>query len=1267
MDSIKATTSKLNIVSSNVRGLRNKNKCQALLNALIENEIHICLLQETYFTDNTNDLVGNLYDDKFTCISSYGTNHSRGVTILIKKMNDLKIVNHRCDNEGRLILLNLSILDELYTVVNIYAPNNEKQRTELFSKVEKWLSKYADSKENCFVAGDFNLTPNPILDRKNGNDNYMDKSRQRFNKLCKSFELCDLWRIKNPQKIEFTCRVQSRIDLMLCTNTLYKRLNNVNIAHPYVYSDHQLLIAKFNVIQHARGPGYWKLNCSILNDDVYVTEMKSMLRRLKSENKMKMSSQKLWEMCKIKIKEFTIMYCKKKNYVEKSEVKKIEKDLKEVEQRLHTNWSKNIEIQKKSLLNSLESHYLKKARAAQIRSRVQWIEEGEKNTQFFLNLEKYHQTHNTIKSLKVGDKQIVDQENIIQEVVRFYTGLYSSQNVSERLMSEYLQDTNVEYTLSESEKMTCEGLLTITECTETINKMKKNKSPGKDGLPVEFYLTFWEEIKYMVVNALNDAYQKGEMSSSQKRAIITLLYKKDDPELLKNWRPISLLNTDYKVAAFVIANRLQGVLSKVICKDQTGYVRGRFIGSNIRLIEDIFEYTEKNKLQGAALFCDYEKAFDTVEIPFVIQVLQKFNFGTGFQNWIKTFYCNVDACIKCNNWISSPLKVKRGIRQGCPISALLFILVVEIMATNIRANKNIKGIKLPGRVNTEAKISQLADDTTLFLRDSASVVTALEEIARFGKVAGLTLNVKKTVGIWLGTLKDCKVTIGGITWTSDMVKALGVYFGHDVKKKIQTNWEDKISQVEKCLKVWDKRNLTLIGRIMIVKMLAVSKFTFLSSVIECTESYVKAINKMLFSFIWNGKRDKVKRDTMIGGKLEGGLKMVDYRLKDKALKVTMLKRILEPGDERWKIIPLHYFNKTGQNSLLFNANRLPDECINGEMDMPIFYKQLLMSLNSCKHKAKSPPCTATSVRQQMIWGNEWITYKGKSLWYTRWIKSNIVYVNDLFDPEGNFVEQLIYDKIENKTNIIPEMYKLKNAIPATWKNILLQDPCKIHVKHPSVSEICFINRGHLLYLRDVTSAGNIYQILVDINKKPPCTKAYWNKVFHDKNITWTYVYSEKICNVKEQKIVAFNFKILNNILATPYKLYKWKLAENEICHLCFSTGDLDHMMLKCSYFKDYYVTVLRVFKLLGYANIKNDLYTLVCGYKAGTDVYKPVNLILHVIFFSVYKCWVKVKINRRYENPLKILHNELKIRCATNIYDKFAMFLKYTETLETIL
>ena len=121
-------------------------------------------------------------------------------------------------------------------------------------------------------------------------------------------------------------------------------------------------------------------------------------------------------------------------------------------------------------------------------------------------------------------------------------------------------------------------------------------------------------------------------------------------------------------------------------------------------------------------------------------------------------------------------------------------------------------------------------------------------------------------------------------------------------------------------------------------------------------------------------------------------------------------------------------------------------------------------------------------------------------------------------------------------------------------------------------------------------------------------------MFQDKNIIWTHVYKQKLKNVYEQKIVAFNFKLLHNILATPHKLLKWRVIESNTCHLCFNEGTLEHMMLKCSYFCEYYKHVKLAFKQIGFDNVNLDMYSLICGHKPDIVEYNDINLILNIVF-----------------------------------------------------
>ena len=193
--------------------------------------------------------------------------------------------------------------------------------------------------------------------------------------------------------------------------------------------------------------------------------------------------------------------------------------------------------------------------------------------------------------------------------------------------------------------------------------------------------------------------------------------KKNDPLSLDNYRPITLLNIDTKIIAYTLAQRIKPLLHKIINSDQNGYIKNRYIGFNIRQIQDIIDYADKFNVEGPILFLDFSKAFDSLEWEFMYLSLKRFGFQKSIIKWLRTLYSNIKGCILNNGWISSPFKINHGIRQGCPLSALIFVIAVEILACRIRQDNNLKGIqiKLDGRTHS-LKLSQLADDSTVFVQ-----------------------------------------------------------------------------------------------------------------------------------------------------------------------------------------------------------------------------------------------------------------------------------------------------------------------------------------------------------------------------------------------------------------------------------------------------------------------------------------------------------------------------------------------------------------------
>ena len=166
--------------------------------------------------------------------------------------------------------------------------------------------------------------------------------------------------------------------------------------------------------------------------------------------------------------------------------------------------------------------------------------------------------------------------------------------------------------------------------------MKNGKNPGNDGFTKEFYVAFFGELEPLLLKTFNYSFEKGELSASQKQAVITLIQKKDrDVTLIKNWRPISFINVDIKIASKTLAVRMKTVIHSLISYDQTAYVKGRYTGESVRLIDDLLKYAEDENIDGILFPADIEKAFDSVDHNFMFAALKRFGFGNDFVRWIK--------------------------------------------------------------------------------------------------------------------------------------------------------------------------------------------------------------------------------------------------------------------------------------------------------------------------------------------------------------------------------------------------------------------------------------------------------------------------------------------------------------------------------------------------------------------------------------------------------------------------------------------------------
>ena len=403
-----------------------------------------------------------------------------------------------------------------------------------------------------------------------------------------------------------------------------------------------------------RGNSYWKFNNSLLSNPEFISSMKEKIEVIREELGNIEDPQTKWEILKHRIRQFSSHFSKKVAKARKEKRLRLESEVQQFEKSISSCSSEGKLKEYEQAKSELEEIYNYIMEGIILRSRAVWYEKGEKSTHYFLTLEKRQKSESSIRKLNVDGVEVEEQKQVLQCIHTYCRNLLKrTSNLTIGQCKAFINDLNLPILTSELSDL-CEGLLHSSECYQSLISMPSNKMPGNDGITKKFYMVIYQFIDKYFIDWANHSFCVGGLSPSKKQAVITLLEKKDkDKRLIKNWRPISLLNVDGKIISKVLATRLKKVISFLVTSDQTAYIPGRFIGESVRLISDILDYIDTAQLEGYIFAADMEKAFDSVDHNFIIVALQAYGFGPNFVQWVKTLLYDQKSCVMNNSHSTS--------------------------------------------------------------------------------------------------------------------------------------------------------------------------------------------------------------------------------------------------------------------------------------------------------------------------------------------------------------------------------------------------------------------------------------------------------------------------------------------------------------------------------------------------------------------------------------------------------------------------------------
>ena len=1219
-----ATVDSLKICTFNANGLGHYQKRKDVFDYLRQQKASIYLLQETHLKTDMENVVRSMWG--FECFLCGNDTNSKGVAILMNNNFEYKVHGVIRSDDGNYIMLDIEMAGKRITLANIYGPSNSDSPA-FFTKVSEEIDRVDN--EYCVIGGDWNVVVDVNKDTFRYRSINRPRSLKKVHEIMDTYCLVDVWRELHPQKKMYTWRrfnstQQARLDYFLVSESLVLEMVSAEIKSSY-RSDHAMVYIELPLQSRQKHSTFWKFNNSLLKDKTYVDIIKNTILELKKQYCVKVydmdnianvgndeiqfviNDQTFFEMVLLEIRGRTISYAsyKKKKETEKENL--LKREISELEKKVDENNLQTLEMKKEQLQDLRKT----KTEGMIVRSRAKWIQEGEKPSRYFCSLESRNFTQKAMNYIETDDgKVIYDQQSIVKEAQSFYEQLYASKEAD--VVNVDLSAMFNAPTLSEEDRSSIEGLISVEEALCALKHMNNNKSPGSDGFTTEFYKFFWIDVGHFLVRSVNYGFATGEMSVTQKQGVITCIPKEDKPKkYLKNWRPITLLNTAYKLASACISERLKRVLPTIINDDQKGFLKGRYIGENIRLMYDVLMYTQLHQRPGLLLLVDFQKAFDSVAWSFLEKCLDFFNFGPDMKRWVKTFYNNISACVSVNGHYSNWFPVERGCRQGDSCSPYLYLICAEVLSLIIRKNKDIKGIKIN---DIEVLLSQFADDTSLYLDGSKkSFMESIRSLQYFSTISGLQMNMDKTQVIWIGSRKNSQIRYMpefNFVWDPGIFKVLGIKFSTDISTIVDINFEGKLNDIQRTLNIWYKRQLTPFGKITVIKTLAMSKIVhLLTNLPDPPTQFMTDLNKMFFTFLWDGKRGKINKSATCSSHESGGLQMLDIHSFLTSLKVSWIRRLFITESLIRKLLIASC--PTFDNLRVYGGeycNIVIQQCENKFwVDVVKHFKKV------CD---KCLPETFSEFLSECLHYNKSVVRDRKTVHVQEWMDKGVITIEDVTDQNGEFLSFESFKEIHHDiaTNFL--VYSgIINAVKAYQKAVNIE------------SEENCTGSGNKSWSLIMKRPKNVYSVLVKPKLSPACILKWSQEFVNLPN--WKHIFLKCKKTTPDSQLKWFQFRLLHRLLPTKRFLYVRKLADSSACTFCSREEEtISHLFWECQHTHKFWTDVNKWLNdnCVTCAGMVLTKTLIIFGVESNFKTDCVFDLLILMAKFHVYKCRLQEKI-----------------------------------------
>ena len=799
---------------------------------------------------------------------------------------------------GRYLVVKVMVESAPIYIHNVYAPVDRQEKQQFFSSL---ATEEFEDQATHFVLGDLNTPLDPRLDSSTPDLRY-DPSRSSCLEWLAKLGVVDAWRIHFDTKRVFTGPLprKNRLDYILLSETFCDRFyDDSKYFLPKHAGDHLAHSVRFRSGSQLHGRGFWKFPRYLLEYPTVVSAIEKEAELVRDELRTSSNPGKVWEKWKASIKTQLQDVQKKLRKQDSQAVEDARVALDQAAARYRVSTRED----DRELFDEAMRHYKETAtRTSQYNQDTAFdfqAANAEKSTKhFFRPLDTSLRRVSIEEVMTPGGSVSTNPHEISLRFLEHWGSEMGDPNSPtgrapppDGGMQRKLLDSIVRF-VSEVDRAILNAPVTAADMASAIRHMKATSAPGMDGLTAGFYQVAPDVFGECLSIVFNDRLRLGVLLPSQRKSAVVLLHKKGSRAEPGNYRPIALVQVDVKVLSKALTYRLQQVLLDLIHPDQKGFVKGRSIHHHIRFLADLQDLVTSRDEEAYALFLDFQKAFDRVNWDYMFRLLERMGFGTEFVQWIKLLYTDPQAHLIINQNIQPALFPTRGVKQGDPLSALLFILTIEPLGNMLRSHEEY-GVCLSA--DHTATSTFFADDSTLLGGSIPNLQAQLEIVEEYCQGSGAKLNLSKSMLLALNRNQDCPmlpdVQVLGRTETA---KYLGTPFGQSCVDDVLVEFLEQ--RFYDGIKAWYRRARTLRGRLLIAQTMVLSRLWHYTQHVAIPATVVKRWQSMLNRFVLSRKHDRdashiqlIPQEFLFQRRSDGGLGIpsVDAHLKRQRLQLLL--------------------------------------------------------------------------------------------------------------------------------------------------------------------------------------------------------------------------------------------------------------------------------------------------------------------------------------------------------------------------------------------